>query len=50
VLAHEFEGVRFDCGSKLGYLQANVQLALKHAEVGEAFKSYLRGLGRSATK
>jgi UTP--glucose-1-phosphate uridylyltransferase len=50
VLAHEFEGVRYDCGSKLGYLQANVQLALKHAEVGEAFKSYLRGLKRSATK
>ena len=49
VLAHEFDGVRYDCGSKLGYLQANVQLALKHAEVGVAFKRYLRSLhGRAA--
>ena len=49
VLAHEFHGVRYDCGSKLGYLQANVQLGLKHAEVGAAFGRYLRGLrGRAA--
>jgi len=50
VLAHEFDGVRYDCGNKLGYLQANVELALKHAEVGAAFKRYLRGRGRGATK
>jgi UTP--glucose-1-phosphate uridylyltransferase len=43
VLAHEFKGVRYDCGSKLGYLQANVELGLKHAEVGAAFGRYLRG-------
>ena len=49
VLAHEFHGVRYDCGSKLGYLQANVQLGLKHAEVGAAFRRYLRSLqGRAA--
>ncbi|HSC96391.1 MAG TPA: UTP--glucose-1-phosphate uridylyltransferase GalU [Burkholderiales bacterium] len=43
VLAHEFEGVRFDCGNKLGYLKANIELALKHPEVGAEFRRYLRG-------
>ena len=41
VLAYTFEGKRFDCGSKLGYLQAQVELALAHEEVGEEFKRYL---------
>jgi len=45
VLAHEFEGVRYDCGSKLGYLKANIELALKHPEVGAEFRRYLRGRG-----
>jgi UTP--glucose-1-phosphate uridylyltransferase len=43
VLAHEFEGVRFDCGNKLGYLKANIELALRHPEVGAEFRRYLRG-------
>ena len=42
VFAYEFEGRRFDCGSKLGYLQANLQFALKHPQVGTAFRKYLR--------
>ena len=42
VFAHEFKGVRYDCGSKLGYLQANLQIALKHPEVGAEFRAYLR--------
>ena len=42
VFAYEFEGRRFDCGSKLGYLQANLQFALKHPEIGTAFRKYLR--------
>jgi UTP--glucose-1-phosphate uridylyltransferase len=50
VLAHEFKGVRYDCGSKLGYLQANVQLGMKHPEVGAAFGRYLRGLRTRAAK
>jgi len=50
VLAHEFNGVRYDCGSKLGYLQANVELGLKHAEVGAAFGRYLRGMRGRAVK
>ncbi|CAG9190423.1 UTP--glucose-1-phosphate uridylyltransferase [Paraburkholderia tropica] len=42
VLAHRFTGRRFDCGSKLGYLQATVEYALRHAEVGEAFGAWLQ--------
>ena len=48
VFAHEFEGVRYDCGSKLGYLQANLQMALRHPEVGAEFRGYLRGLKLSS--
>jgi UTP--glucose-1-phosphate uridylyltransferase len=49
VLGYLFEGTRYDCGSKLGYLQANVMYGLKHAEVGSAFARFLRGLrGRAA--
>jgi UTP--glucose-1-phosphate uridylyltransferase len=42
VFAYEFMGVRYDCGSKLGYLQASVAYGLKHAEVGAAFAQYLK--------
>ena len=41
---YEFEGRRFDCGSKIGYLEANVMYALKHAEVGKEFCSFLAKL------
>ena len=41
VLAYEFNGIRYDCGSKLGYLKATVVYALKHPEVSEEFKAYL---------
>jgi UTP--glucose-1-phosphate uridylyltransferase len=41
VLASEFEGRRYDCGSKLGYLEATVDYALRHPEVGDAFAQYL---------
>jgi UTP--glucose-1-phosphate uridylyltransferase len=44
VYAYQFEGVRYDCGTKLGYLQATVAQAFKHPEVGEDFKAYLRTL------
>ena len=46
VLAYRYQGVRYDCGSKLGYLQATVEYALRHAEVGEGFAAYLRSLGK----
>ena len=41
VYAYEFAGTRYDCGSKLGYLQATVALGMKHPEVGKAFSSFL---------
>ncbi len=41
VLAHRYEGVRYDCGSKIGYLQATVELGLRHPEVGESFRKFL---------
>ncbi|MBX2826006.1 MAG: UTP--glucose-1-phosphate uridylyltransferase GalU [Gammaproteobacteria bacterium] len=42
VLGYNFEGVRFDCGSKLGYLKAQVELALVHEELGAGFREYLK--------
>jgi UTP--glucose-1-phosphate uridylyltransferase len=41
VLAYTFAGTRYDCGSKLGYLQANVEYGLKHDEIGQEFSDYL---------
>jgi UTP--glucose-1-phosphate uridylyltransferase len=45
VLAYRFRGTRYDCGSKLGYLQATVAFGRKHAEVGRAFDAWLGGTG-----
>lgn len=42
VYAYNFEGVRYDCGSKLGYLQANVDYALKHDDLGPEFEAWIR--------
>jgi UTP--glucose-1-phosphate uridylyltransferase len=42
VLAYEFHGKRYDCGSKLGYLEATVEFALRHPEVAPEFEAYLR--------
>ncbi|MGZ5882903.1 MAG: UTP--glucose-1-phosphate uridylyltransferase GalU [Burkholderiaceae bacterium] len=42
VLAYQFEGKRYDCGSKLGYLEATVEFALKHPEVKEKFRHLLK--------
>jgi UTP--glucose-1-phosphate uridylyltransferase len=44
VYAHRFTGKRYDCGSKLGYLQATVEYALGHAQLGREFRKYLQGL------
>ncbi len=41
VLAYRFNGTRYDCGSKLGYLKATVAFGLKHPELGEDFAAYL---------
>jgi UTP--glucose-1-phosphate uridylyltransferase len=44
VLAYRFKGMRYDCGSKLGYLQAMVAYGKKHPETGAAFAAYLKSL------
>ena len=44
VYAYSYKGTRFDCGSKEGFLQATVELALQHPEVGADFRAYLKSL------
>jgi len=41
VYAYRFEGKRYDCGSKLGYLEATVEYGIRHPELGEQFAKYL---------
>jgi UTP--glucose-1-phosphate uridylyltransferase len=45
VLAFKYRGTRYDCGSKLGYLKATVEFALRHPEVREEFAAYLSQRG-----
>jgi UTP--glucose-1-phosphate uridylyltransferase len=45
VLAYRYKGVRYDCGSKLGYLKATVEFALRHPEVRDEFSAYLAQRG-----
>jgi UTP--glucose-1-phosphate uridylyltransferase len=42
ILAYRYIGTRYDCGSKLGYLQATIELGLRHPEVGEVLAEYLK--------
>ena len=44
VFAFRYEGKRYDCGSKEGFLQANVELALAHPQLGAGFREFLKGL------
>ena len=44
VFAYSYEGQRYDCGSKEGFLEANVALALAHPTLGPGFREYLRGI------
>lgn len=44
VFAYRYEGKRYDCGSKEGFLQANVELALAHPQLGASFRQYLKDL------
>ncbi len=44
VLAYKYNGTRYDCGSKIGYLKATIQFALKHPEVNGDFRAYLSSL------
>ncbi|MEM8843496.1 MAG: UTP--glucose-1-phosphate uridylyltransferase GalU [Pseudomonadota bacterium] len=43
--AYEFSGTRYDCGSKMGYLQASVEYGMKHPEVGQEFTEFLKSKG-----
>lgn len=42
IYGYRFEGTRYDCGNKLGFLQATVEFALRHPEVRNGFKRYLK--------
>ena len=44
VFAYRYDGKRYDCGSKEGFLQANVELALRHPQLGASFRDYLRSV------
>jgi UTP--glucose-1-phosphate uridylyltransferase len=44
VFAYRYKGRRYDCGSKEGFLEANVELALAHPTLGPGFKDFLKGL------
>lgn len=44
VHAYRYEGKRYDCGSKDGFLEASVEFALRHPEVGASFRAFLKGL------
>ncbi|MBE2244558.1 MAG: UTP--glucose-1-phosphate uridylyltransferase GalU [Burkholderiaceae bacterium] len=44
VFAYRYDGKRYDCGSKEGFLKANVELALEHPELGPGFRTFLEGL------
>ena len=48
VYAYAYEGVRYDCGSKLGYLKATVEFALRHPEIGREFQDYLPSVSGAA--
>ena len=45
ILAYAFKGTRYDCGSKLGYLQATIQYGLRHPEVRDGLREYLKSVG-----
>jgi UTP--glucose-1-phosphate uridylyltransferase len=42
VMAYEFSGTRYDCGSKIGLLRANIELGLEHPEIGDALRDYIK--------
>ena len=50
VYAYRFSGKRYDCGNKLGYLQATVEYALAHPALGRSFRKYLQNLDVSSAE
>ena len=47
MMAIDFEGVRYDMGNKLGVMQAQVETALKHPEIGDDFRAYLKEISKT---
>jgi UTP--glucose-1-phosphate uridylyltransferase len=47
MMALDFEGTRYDMGNKLGVMQAQVETALKHPEIGEDFREYLKKIAKT---
>jgi len=47
MMALDFEGVRYDMGNKLGVMQAQVETALNHPEIGDAFRAYLKEISKN---
>jgi UTP--glucose-1-phosphate uridylyltransferase len=47
IMAYNFEGTRYDTGDKLGYLKATVEMGLRHSEVKDRFRDYLKALGET---
>ena len=44
VFGYEFEGIRYDAGTTMGWLQASVEIALTRPDLGTEFRTYLQGL------
>ena len=47
VIALDYEGVRYDMGNKMGIMKANCEVALKHPEISEDFKAYIKELAKN---
>jgi len=47
MIAVDFYGKRYDMGNKLGVMQAQVEMALKHKEIGEDFRAYLKEFAKT---
>ena len=47
MVAVDFTGTRYDMGNKLGIMQASVEVALRHPEIGDAFRAYLKEISKS---
>ena len=44
IFAYQFEGKRYDCGDKLGFMKANIEFSKKHSEIGKEFIEFLKSL------
>ena len=47
MVAVDFTGTRYDMGNKLGIMQASVEVALQHPEIGSAFRAYLKEISKT---